>query len=152
MPSHPPHGQEPLRCCAGLFFTGYALFQIPSNLLLVRVGAPTWLAGEMAIWGALSALQALIRTAPQFYIIRFLLGVAECGTFPGPLLPCSAILMEAQGEVVPCTRFQAAYRSLQEALPPGKEWVLHDLLPAGCGRAWHLPRCALLGGLGMRGF
>ena len=65
---------------------GYALFQIPSNLLLVRFGAPTWLAGEMMVWGVLSALQALVRTAPQFYIIRFLLGVAECGTFPGVLL------------------------------------------------------------------
>ena len=69
--------------CPGLFFTGYALFQIPSNLLLVRFGAPTWLAGAMALWGFLSAMQSLMRKAASFYVLRFFLGVVECSTFPG---------------------------------------------------------------------
>ena len=69
-------------------WAGYALFQIPSNLLLVRFGAANWLAGAMAIWGMLSAMQALMRNAATFYVLRFMLGVVECGTFPGAARTC----------------------------------------------------------------
>lgn len=68
---------------AGVFFIGYALFQIPSNLCLVKVGATTWLAGMLIVWGIVAVLSASVNTVPQFLTARFLLGVAECGAFPG---------------------------------------------------------------------
>jgi len=68
---------------AGLFFIGYALFEVPSNLLLQKVGARLWLARIMLTWGITASLMAFIQTETHFYILRFLLGVAEAGFFPG---------------------------------------------------------------------
>jgi MFS transporter, ACS family, tartrate transporter len=67
----------------GLFFLGYALFEIPSNLWCVRFGARRWLARIMVTWGLLSAAMALVATPWEFYGLRFLLGVAEAGFYPG---------------------------------------------------------------------
>ncbi len=67
----------------GLFFLGYALFEIPSNLLLVRFGARKWIARIMITWGLLSAAMMFVHTPGQFYALRFLLGVAEAGFYPG---------------------------------------------------------------------
>ena len=67
----------------GLFFLGYALFEVPSNLLLVRFGARQWLARIMVTWGLLAAGMMFVQTPMQFYVMRFLLGVAEAGFFPG---------------------------------------------------------------------
>jgi ACS family tartrate transporter-like MFS transporter len=67
---------------AGIFFIGYALFEVPSNLVLVRVGARRWIARIMITWGILAASLMLVRTPVQFYVVRFLLGVAEAGFFP----------------------------------------------------------------------
>jgi ACS family tartrate transporter-like MFS transporter len=68
---------------AGLFFLSYALFEVPSNLLLVRFGARRWLARIMISWGALAAGMMFVRTPLHFYILRLLLGFAEAGFFPG---------------------------------------------------------------------
>lgn len=68
---------------AGLFFVGYALFEVPSNLLLVRYGARRWLSVILLTWGALAVAMMLVRTPFQFYSMRFLLGAAEAGFFPG---------------------------------------------------------------------
>ena len=68
---------------AGIFFIGYALFEVPSNLILARIGARRWIARIMISWGILAAAMMLIRTPVQFYIVRFLLGVAEAGFLPG---------------------------------------------------------------------
>jgi ACS family tartrate transporter-like MFS transporter len=68
---------------SGIFFVGYALFEIPSNLLLARVGARWWIARIMFTWGVIAVGMALVRTPIQFYVLRFLLGVAEAGFFPG---------------------------------------------------------------------
>lgn len=68
---------------AGVFFIGYSLFEVPSNLLLVRVGARKWIARIMISWGVLAAGMMFVRTPMQFYVVRFLLGVAEAGFFPG---------------------------------------------------------------------
>lgn len=57
--------------------------QVPSNLILAQLGAPTWLAILIACWGVVDASQAAIRTPAHFFLLRFLLGVAECGAFPG---------------------------------------------------------------------
>jgi ACS family tartrate transporter-like MFS transporter len=67
----------------GLFFLGYALFEVPSNLMAVRYGSRTWLARIMVTWGLLSAAMMLVATPWQFYAVRFLLGVAEAGFYPG---------------------------------------------------------------------
>ena len=67
----------------GLFFLGYALFEIPSNMMLVRFGARTWIARIMITWGLLSAAMMFVQTPNQFYVLRFLLGVAEAGFYPG---------------------------------------------------------------------
>jgi MFS family permease len=68
---------------AGLFFIGYALFEIPSNLILQKIGAPRWLAFIALIWGLLAASMALVHDVSVFYGLRFCLGAAEAGFFPG---------------------------------------------------------------------
>ncbi|BAP45917.1 MFS transporter [Pseudomonas sp. LJDD11] len=68
---------------AGLFFIGYALFEVPSNMLLQKVGARVWLTRIMLTWGIIAACMAFIQNETHFYILRFLLGVAEAGFFPG---------------------------------------------------------------------
>ena len=67
----------------GLFFLGYALFEIPSNMMAVRFGPRWWLARIMVTWGLLSAAMMFVQTPLQFYVMRFLLGVAEAGFYPG---------------------------------------------------------------------
>ena len=71
---------------AGLFFVGYFLFEVPSNLILERVGARRWIARVMVTWGLVSACFALVAGQNSFYALRFLLGVAEAGFFPGVIL------------------------------------------------------------------
>jgi ACS family tartrate transporter-like MFS transporter len=70
---------------AGVFFLGYFLFQIPSNLVLARVGARRWIFFITALWGVMSSACALVQGPASFYVLRFLLGVAEAGFFPGVL-------------------------------------------------------------------
>jgi MFS transporter, ACS family, tartrate transporter len=68
---------------AGIFFIGYALFEIPSNLILARTGARVWIARIMITWGFVAAGMMFVRGPTSFYLMRFLLGVAEAGFFPG---------------------------------------------------------------------
>lgn len=68
---------------SGVFFLGYCLFEVPSNLILHRVGARRWISRIMISWGIISAAMMFVRTAPTFYALRFLLGAAEAGFFPG---------------------------------------------------------------------
>ncbi|QCI66251.1 MFS transporter [Phreatobacter stygius] len=71
---------------AGIFFLGYFFFEVPSNLVMHRVGARRWIARIMVSWGLISAAMAFVTTPAMFYILRFLLGVAEAGFFPGIIL------------------------------------------------------------------
>ena len=71
---------------AGLFFIAYALFGVPSNMALDRVGPRRWIATLMIVWGALSTGMLWVESASGFYVLRFLLGVAEAGFFPGILV------------------------------------------------------------------
>jgi MFS transporter, ACS family, tartrate transporter len=71
---------------AGIFFLGYFIFEIPSNLILERVGARRWIARIMLTWGILAAAGAFVTGPTSFIVIRFLLGVAEAGFFPGVVL------------------------------------------------------------------
>jgi ACS family tartrate transporter-like MFS transporter len=68
---------------AGLFFLSYAACEVPSNLLLLRFGARRWLSRIMITWGVIAVAMMFVRTPAQFYVARFLLGVAEAGFFPG---------------------------------------------------------------------
>ncbi|SAL61303.1 major facilitator transporter [Caballeronia terrestris] len=71
---------------AGIFFLGYFIFEVPSNLLLHKVGARNWLARIMLTWAVISACFAFVQTPTTFYVLRFLLGVAEAGFAPGVIL------------------------------------------------------------------
>ncbi|MBG0859950.1 MAG: MFS transporter, partial [Bacteroidales bacterium] len=71
---------------AGLFFIGYFLFEVPSNLILQRIGARIWIARIMIVWGIVSSAMIFTRSTITFYFIRFLLGVAEAGFYPGVIL------------------------------------------------------------------
>jgi len=71
---------------AGIFFLGYFLFEVPSNIILHKVGARVWIARIMLTWGVLSSAMMFVATPLQFYVLRFLLGLAEAGFFPGIIL------------------------------------------------------------------
>jgi ACS family tartrate transporter-like MFS transporter len=71
---------------SGIFFIGYVLFEVPSNIVMERVGARLWIARIMITWGLLSAGTAFVSSPQQLYVLRFLLGVAEAGFFPGMIL------------------------------------------------------------------
>ncbi|RKT99375.1 MFS transporter [Burkholderia sp. Nafp2/4-1b] len=71
---------------AGIFFLGYVIFEVPSNLLLVRVGPRRWITRIVVSWGIVSGLTAFVSTPMQFYVMRFLLGVAEAGFIPAIVL------------------------------------------------------------------
>src|SRR6267154_3571966 len=68
---------------AGIFFFGYFLFEIPSNLVLHKIGARIWIACILITWGILATLTGLLHSVQQLYVVRFLLGLAEAGYFPG---------------------------------------------------------------------
>jgi D-galactonate transporter len=71
---------------AGIFFIGYFLFEIPSNVIMHRVGARRWIARILITWGVISGAMMFVDTPLSFYVLRFLLGVAEAGFFPGVIL------------------------------------------------------------------
>ena len=83
---------------AGIFFLGYALFEVPSNMILAKVGARRWIARIMFTWGLISGAMAFATGPASFLVLRFLLGVAEAGFFPGIIFYLS-------------TWFPAAYRA-----------------------------------------
>lgn len=71
---------------AGIFFLGYFIFEVPSNLIMSRTGARIWIARIMVTWGLISSAMMYVTSEPMFYLMRFLLGVAEAGFFPGVIL------------------------------------------------------------------
>ncbi len=71
---------------AGMFFIGYFLFEVPSNIILHKMGARVWIGRIMISWGLISAAMMFVTTPTMFYVMRFLLGVAEAGFFPGIIL------------------------------------------------------------------
>jgi ACS family tartrate transporter-like MFS transporter len=81
-----PRGEEVFALGASIFYIGYLVFEVPSNLILHRVGARAWIGRIMISWGIISAAMLLIRGPWSFYGLRFLLGVAEAGFFPGIIL------------------------------------------------------------------
>lgn len=94
---------------AGLFFIGYALFEIPSNLLLHKFGAKIWLSRIMVSWGIITMCMVFIRNEISFYVLRFLLGLAEAGFSPGIILYLSFFF--------PTTHRSKAYGIYQMGVP-----------------------------------
>jgi ACS family tartrate transporter-like MFS transporter len=93
---------------AGIFFWGYFLFEVPSNIALDRIGARIWIARVMITWGLVSAAMALVKGATSFYVLRFLLGAAEAGFFPGIILYLSYWFPARQRAVVTALFMAAA--------------------------------------------
>ena len=92
---------------AGIFFIGYFVFEIPSNLIMQRVGARIWIARILVTWGILSSATMFVNSAFSFYLLRFLLGAAEAGFFPGMILYLTYWFpVEARGRAV--ARFMTA--------------------------------------------
>ncbi|MEZ2353007.1 MFS transporter [Caballeronia sp. RCC_10] len=91
----------------GLFFIGYFLFEVPSNLILHKVGARIWIARVMVTWGIVSVASAFVTGPNSFYLLRFLLGVAEAGFFPGVILYLS-LWFPAKQRAVAAAWFMAA--------------------------------------------
>ncbi len=111
---------------AGLFFAGYFLFEVPSNMLLQRFGANRWIARIMISWGVLSAAFAFVGTAKAFYLLRFLLGVAEAGFYPGIIFYLSCW--------VPSTYRGRAIAMMMSAIPlssivgnPLSGWIMDSM-------------------------
>ena len=71
---------------AGVFFLGYFFFEVPSNIILHKVGARVWIARIMLTWAVVSAAMVFVKTPAMFYLLRFLLGVAEAGLVPGVIM------------------------------------------------------------------
>lgn len=71
---------------AGIFFIGYFLFEVPCNMILQRIGAKYWLGPIMIVWGMVSCCTMLVKSAAEFYAVRFVLGIVESGFFPGVIL------------------------------------------------------------------
>jgi ACS family tartrate transporter-like MFS transporter len=71
----------------GIFFVGYVLFEVPSNLILARMGARVWIARIMITWGLLASAMMFVWGPASFYGLRFLLGAAEAGCLPGIIYP-----------------------------------------------------------------
>ncbi len=92
---------------AGIFFVGYFIFEVPSNLIMERVGARIWMARILTTWGVISSAMMFVRGPWTFYTLRFLLGVAEAGFFPGMILYLTYWFpAEARGRAV--ARFMTA--------------------------------------------
>ncbi len=86
----------------GIFFIGYALFEVPSNLILARVGARRWIARIMVTWGLLSIAMMYVEGKWSFYALRFALGVAEAGFLPGILYYLAHWFPRARAGPAPC--------------------------------------------------
>jgi ACS family tartrate transporter-like MFS transporter len=92
---------------AGIFFVGYFFFEVPSNLILSRIGARVWIARIMITWGLISSAMAIVGNPTGFYALRFLLGVAEAGFFPGVIYYLS-LWFPARERAAAVARFMTA--------------------------------------------
>ncbi|MGF6573968.1 D-galactonate transporter [Paraburkholderia sp. GAS333] len=120
---------------AGIFFLGYFLFEVPSNLILHRVGARRWLARIMLTWAVISASFIFVKTPTAFYCLRFLLGVAEAGFAPGVILYLTYWF--------PSTRRAKALSMFFMAIPfagiiggPLSGWIMHSLAGVMSMQGW----------------
>jgi len=120
---------------AGIFFLGYFLFEVPSNLLLVKVGARKTITRIMVVWGLVSAAMAFIQTPWMFYGMRFLLGMFEAGFFPGAILYLTFWFPGAyRGRMIALFASATAIAGLIGG--PLSGWIMNDLAGAMGLRGW----------------
>ena len=120
---------------AGIFFLGYFIFEIPSNVMLHKVGAGRWIARIMVTWAILSAAMMFVSSATSFYIVRFLLGVAEAGFFPGIILYLTYWFPAARrGRAT--SLFLAAIAVAGLIGNPISGWIMHSLGGAAGLQGW----------------
>lgn len=120
---------------AGIFFVGYFLFEVPSNLLLEKIGARKTLLRIMVVWGLISAGMMLVQTPTQFYVARFLLGVFEAGFFPGIILYLTYWYpsgMRARMIAI----FMSAIAVAGIVGGPLSGWIMHDLAGVNGWQGW----------------
>ena len=111
---------------AGLFFLGYVVFEVPSNLVLARVGARAWIARIMITWGLVSACTAFVWDRDSFYAVRVVLGAAEAGFFPGMLFYCTLWFPRAyRARIYGLTQIAVPISSVIGA--PLSSWILTSL-------------------------
>jgi len=122
---------------AGIFFFGYFLFEVPSNLLLEKVGARLWIARIMISWGLISSAMIFVRSPLTFYILRFLLGLAEAGFFPGIILYLTYWFPSRQrGRVVGLFMTAIAFTGVVGG--PLSGWVLHQFEGVANLKGWQM--------------
>ena len=115
---------------AGIFFLGYVIFEVPSNIQMHKVGAKLWIARIMISWGLIGVAIAFVQTPTQFYILRFLLGVAEAGFIPGVLLYLTYWFPATwRGRII--ALFLAAIPMSNIIGGPLSGWILSSLNDAG---------------------
>ncbi|WP_250511604.1 MFS transporter [Caballeronia sp. GACF4] len=120
---------------AGLFFVGYFFFEVPSNLLLHRIGARRWIARIMITWAALSMATAWVSTPMQFYAVRFLLGVAEAGFFPGMVLYLTYWFpSHRRGKMIALLMAGNPVSGLIGG--PASGWIMHSMSGVGGFEGW----------------
>jgi MFS transporter, ACS family, tartrate transporter len=123
---------------AGVFFIGYFLFEVPSNLALARFGARVWIARILITWGVVAAASAFVHTAPQLYVARFLLGVAEAGFFPGIIIYLT-YWFRAQDQAASVALFTAAIPVSYLIGAPLSTWIMDHATGLGLsGWRWML--------------
>ena len=120
---------------SGIFFIGYFIFEIPSNVMLHKVGAGRWIARIMVTWAILSAAMMFVSSATSFYIVRFLLGVAEAGFFPGIILYLTYWFPAARrGRAT--SMFLAAIAVAGLIGNPISGWIMHSLSGVNGWQGW----------------
>ncbi|QHI98426.1 MFS transporter [Xylophilus rhododendri] len=120
---------------AGIFFIGYFLFEVPSNLWLHRVGARRWIARIMVSWGLLSVGTMFVNSPMSFYVLRFLLGAAEAGFFPGVILYLT-YWYPAERRSRATSLFLSALAFAGILGGPSAGWILHNLQGVRGWQGW----------------
>ncbi|MGY3460827.1 MFS family permease [Bradyrhizobium sp. LM3.4] len=122
---------------AGIFFIGYFLFEVPSNAILARVGARRWLARIVITWGIMSAMTAFVQTPGQFYVVRFLIGVAEAGFAPGVIYYLSTWFPNSRrGRATSYVGISIPLAFILGA--PISGWILHSFAGSTIMAPWRL--------------
>ncbi len=125
---------------AGIFFLGYFLFEVPSNLILHRVGARIWIARIMVTWSIISCLTMFAQGPLSFYLLRFLLGVAEAGFFPGIVLYLSTWFpSNRRSQIIALFMVAIPVSAPSAARCPAGSWsgsAACTSSPAGSGCSW----------------
>lgn len=120
---------------AGIFFIGYFFFEVPCNIALQKIGAKLWLGPIMIVWALVSACTMLVKTAGEFYLVRFLLGVVESGFFPGVILYLT-FWYTAKHRAKMVAAFMTAIPLSGVLGGPISGWILEKMSSAGGLRGW----------------